>query len=245
VITVMTPEKHPAAVQRRRDWEDADVADMRRSDPEPPAGFPEIRVRPGMAAQTLRELAPLLAQEGIDVDDIDVPDLDTLNAALARAVERHNMTLFTPVGQARAMAVATLRLAVQALCEDDTLLAASILDTAQPESPDNATATVAGCVGVALGLLDQWLSGRAPDAPAGLADRARLPAGHWRGERAAVDILALAGRGKAVRCLDALLARQGGQHVLYGSALALAAVVRAWAHATGTPVPDVVRDIIG
>jgi hypothetical protein len=125
-----------------------------------------------------------------------VPDLDTLTAALARAVERHNMALFTPVGQARAMAVATLRLAVQALGENDTVLAASVLDTVGPESPDNATATVAGCVGVALGLLDQWLSGRASHAPAGLGDRVRLPAGHWRGERAAVDILALGVRGR-------------------------------------------------
>jgi hypothetical protein len=47
----------------------------------------------------LRELAPLLADEGIDVENIDVPDLDTLQQALDRAVERHNMTRFTPVGR--------------------------------------------------------------------------------------------------------------------------------------------------
>jgi hypothetical protein len=44
------------------------------------------------ANETLRELAPLLAEEGIDVDNIDVPDLDTRQQALNRAVERHNMT---------------------------------------------------------------------------------------------------------------------------------------------------------
>ena len=48
----------------------------------------------------MRELAPLLAGEGIDVDNIDVPDLAVLQAALNRAVERRNMTHFTPVGQA-------------------------------------------------------------------------------------------------------------------------------------------------
>jgi hypothetical protein len=53
--------------------------------------MPEIEHRPGLAKQTLRELAPLLAEEGIDVDNIDVPDLDTLQAAMNRAVERHNM----------------------------------------------------------------------------------------------------------------------------------------------------------
>src|SRR5205807_277775 len=35
--------------------------------------------------------------------------------------------------------------------------------------------------------------------------------------------------------LDALIARQGGQHVLYGSALALAAALQAWSRHAGTP----------
>jgi hypothetical protein len=34
-------------------------------------------MKPGTASELLRELAPLLAEEGIDVDHIDVPDLDT------------------------------------------------------------------------------------------------------------------------------------------------------------------------
>ena len=49
-------------------------------------------MKPGLAQETLRELAPLLAEEAIDVDSIDVPDLASLQAALDRAVERHNMT---------------------------------------------------------------------------------------------------------------------------------------------------------
>jgi hypothetical protein len=54
------------------------VPDMRRRSPEPAPGPPEVQMRPGMASELLRELAPLLAEEGIDVDNIDVPDLDTL-----------------------------------------------------------------------------------------------------------------------------------------------------------------------
>ena len=77
------------------------VSDMRRRAPEPPAGLPDIQFKPGMADELLRELAPLLAEEGIDVSNIDVPDLDTLQQALSRAVERHNMAMFTPVGHAR------------------------------------------------------------------------------------------------------------------------------------------------
>src|SRR5262252_3813235 len=147
------------------------VPDMRRRSPEPPAGPPEIQFKPGMANELLRELAPLLAEEGIDAGNIDVPDLGALRQALNRAIERHNMAMFTPVGQARDLAAVTLRLAAEAIAGGDTRLAAAILDQAQPESPDGSVPTVAACTGLALGLLDQWLAGHDTDAPAGLAAR--------------------------------------------------------------------------
>jgi len=37
------------------------MADMRRRGPEPPPGTLRIQLRPGLARETLRELAPLLA----------------------------------------------------------------------------------------------------------------------------------------------------------------------------------------
>ncbi len=217
---------------------------MRRRGPEPPPGRPEIQFKPGLADQTLRELAPLLAEEGIDVEDIGVPDLDTLQQALNRAVERQNMARFTPIGQARELAAVTLRLAIEAIAEGNTTLAAAILDQVQPESPDNSVATVASCIGVALGLLDDWLSGRDPNAPAHLAQQTRLPAGHWLGERAATDILVLARKGRAFRSLDTLITRQGGQHVLYGSALALAAATQSWARHSGTQLAELTRTAV-
>jgi hypothetical protein len=217
------------------------MAEMRRLRPEPPPGAPQIQLKPGLAKETLRELAPLLAEEGIDVDNIDVPDMATLQAALNRAVERHNMARFTPVGHARDLAVTTLRLAVEAIADGDTTLAAAILGQAQPESPDNTAPTIAGCIGVALGLLDDWLSGAGPEAPVGLGQRTRLPAGHWHGEQAATDILALASKRRAFSSLDTLIARQGGEHVLSGSALTLAAAIQAWAAQTDTPVRDLAR----
>jgi hypothetical protein len=220
------------------------MADMRRRSPEPPPGPPQVQPKPGLARQTLRELAPLLAEEGIDIDNIDVPDLDTLQAALNRAVERHNMTRFTPVGHARDLAVTTLRLVIDALTGGDTALAAAILDQVQPESPDNTAATVAGCIGLALGLLDDWLTGGDTRAPAGLGQRVRLPAGHWLGERAATDILVLARKGRAFGSLDTLIARQGGKHVLYGAALTLAAAVQAWAAGTDTPVTELAHSVV-
>lgn len=65
-----------------------------------------------------------------------------------------------PVGPARELATAAPRLVVQAIDDGDTTLAAAILDEVPPESPDNAVATVAGRIGIALGLLDDWLCGK-------------------------------------------------------------------------------------
>ena len=220
------------------------MANMRRRDPEPPPGPPRIEFKPGMANDLLRDLAPLLAEEGIDVENMDVPDMQTLQRAMDRAVERRNMALFTPVGDTRGLAVATLRLVVEALADDDTNLATAILDQVAPESPDNSAPTVSACIGITLGLLDDWLGGHHPTTPTRLADRVRLPKGHWLGERAARDILALAGKGQAFASLGPLIARQGGQHVLYGSALTLTAAIRTWATDTGTPVAQLARTAI-
>jgi len=222
----------------------AAVTDMRRGAPEPPPGAPEIRLKPGMAEQMLRELTPLLAEEGIDVDNVEVPDMESLQRALDRAVERQNMALFAPVGQARDPAGATTQLAVEAIADGNSVLAGTVLDQARPESPEGATATVAGCIGLALGMLDEWLSGRDPHTPAGLTQRVRLPAGHWFGERAATDNLVLAGKGAAFRSLNKVIARQGGKHVLFGSPLALTAALQAWSHHAGTRCSDLARTAI-
>lgn len=68
-----------------------------------------------------------------------------------------------------------------------------------------------------------------------------LPAGHWRGERAATDILVLARKRRAFSSLDTLIARQGGEHVLYGSALPLTAATQTWATRTDSPLRDIAR----
>lgn len=220
------------------------MADMRRGSPEPAPGVPRIEHKPGLANEMLRELAPLLAEEGIDIDNIDVADLETLRAAMNRAVERRNMHLFSPVGPTRDIALATVRLVVEAILEDNTTLAGALLDHVVPESPDNTAATVASCIGITLGLLDDWLSGHAPDAPADLARHTVLPTGHFTGQRAATDILALARKHRAFASLDKLLTRQGSPQVLAGSALALAAALDAWATLTTTPRTELIKTII-
>ena len=202
-----------------------------------------VQFKPGLANEMLRELAPLLAEEGIDVDNIDVPDLETLQAAMNRAVERQNMALFSPVGPAREITVVTLRLVVEAILDHNTTGAAAILEQVQPESPDDSVATVAGCIGAALGLLDEWLSGQDPNTPTNLARQTRLPAGHWVGERAATDIIDLARKGRAFRSLDSLIIGQGSLNVLYGSTLALAAATQGWSLQAGTPVAELLANI--
>lgn len=213
------------------------MADMRRHGPEPAAGLPRIEHKPGMADEMMRELAPLLAEEGIDLSGDDIPDMETLQAALNRAVERRNLELFSPVGPTRLIAVETLHRVVDAILAGDSRTAGQLLERVQPESPDNTVATVSSCIGIALGLLDDTLA-RA-DAPI-----VALPAGHWNGERAATDILALARKGKAFRSLDKLLVRQGGPQVLNGSALALAATIAALARTDTTPPADMARTLI-
>jgi hypothetical protein len=210
---------------------------MRRRGPEPAAGPPRVEHKPGMADDMLRELAPLLAEEGIDLSGDDPPDMQTLQAALNRAVERRNLELFSPVGATRQIALDTLHRVVDTILAGDSGTAGRLLEQVHPESPDNSVATVSSCIGIALGLLDDTLT--ADSAPI-----VALPAGHWNGERAAIDILALARKGKAFRSLDKLLIRQGGPQVLNGSALALAATVAAIARTNDTPIGDTVTTLI-
>src|SRR5271154_3125495 len=54
-----------------------------------------------------------------------------------------------PVGHARDLAVTTLRLVIEALADGNIALAVAVLEQVQPDSPDNTTATVAGCIGAA------------------------------------------------------------------------------------------------
>jgi hypothetical protein len=158
-----------------------------------------------------------------------------------RAIERQNMVRFTPVGQARELAAVTLRLVAEAIADGDTRLAAAILDQAQPESADGSAATVAGCIGVALGLLDQWLPGHDRSAPADLGKLNLQPAGHWTGERAAAHIVNPCAQGPRLRlprCAD----RQAGR-----PARALwqrpcpAAALQAWSQLASTSLPDLAR----
>ena len=53
------------------------VADLKRSQPEPPPVSPRVRWKLGLADELLNELAPLLAGHGIDIHDRGARNLDT------------------------------------------------------------------------------------------------------------------------------------------------------------------------
>ena len=75
------------------------VPDMRCRCPEPPAGPPGIQFKPGMASDLLGGGAAA-GREGIDVDNIDVPDVETLQRALNRAMElAQHVAVHSPSGR--------------------------------------------------------------------------------------------------------------------------------------------------
>jgi len=77
-----------------------------------------------------------------------------------------------------------------------------------------------------------------------LARDTRLPAGHWFGQRAAVNVLALARKGRAFQSLGSLITRQGSPQLLAGASLMLAAAVLAWSRTQGTEVGKLLPAVI-
>src|SRR5699024_11108395 len=88
--------------------------------------------KPGMAAELMQEIAPLFKAEGIDLDDPD-PDFDpdTLNAAMSRAVEQHNLGLMTPVAAEREQVEQVLTEFAEALTEKRLRAAGTVIESVE------------------------------------------------------------------------------------------------------------------
>lgn len=213
-----------------------------------PFDDPEVRAQmqrlgivhqPGLAAQMLQELSPLLAAEGIDLDDINV-DADGFQAALDRATEQHNLMLSTPVGAQRAGALALLRVYATAIDAGDVDRAAPLLEAIQPE-PDGDRPAISHVIGVSLATLDEW--SRDPASRSAL-QKARVPAAPRAVRDAAKDVLALAGKGRAFDSLGPLTLRHGGLALFRGGCLAVAASVAARAKREGTTVARIAERVL-
>lgn len=191
--------------------------------------------KPGMANDLLKEMAPLLAQDGIDLNDPSSFDMETLNSALARAVERTNMERFTPIGETRANTLSLLRSTSEAISAGDVQSAEAVIRGIAPEPKKSGAPSVAHVIGASLGLLDTW---HQDPSLTRLLVRTRVPRWAGRSRGAGTDIVALARKGRAVAAIPALHGRYDGLTILEGSILAVAGTIQAWATATDQSVRD-------
>ena len=214
----------------------ADEQDMTDffDDPEVRAAMAAAGVvhKPGMAKELMGELAPLLAAEGIDLDNLGDIDLDTINAAMDRATEQYNLELFTPVGERRTQSLAVLRQFSEALSKGDDDLALAILTAIQPEPTDTLPA-VSHVTGAGLGLLDTWFTN---PALRGALEHPHIPPWNVRMRAAARAIISCAREGRAFDSIRDLILRYAGLAVLDGTALAVAASLEAVARSRGIDV---------
>lgn len=211
--------------------------------PDPPSPFDDeqflaelarmgVTHRPGLAQEVLTELNPLLKDEGIDLDAGGNADLDALDGALQRAVERHNLELSTPTGRHRDLTLAVLRriAELQEIGDDDEVH--HILDLVGPDPSENAP-SAAQVMGVGLGLLDDWF--RQSRTRRALATLGNAPG--IRRHSAAGEVVEAARRKRAFATTNHLLLTYGGHEVLDATAIAVAAALKAIARATRTSLP--------
>jgi len=196
--------------------------------------------KPGLAAETLADIAPLLADEGIDIERPDnAPDIDAFNSALQRAIARHNFELFTPVGRQYEQSLAVLSEFVTALADHDIDAAQAVLSAVEPEPSDDHPA-ISHVIGAGLGRLDDWCTDRR------LPTKRTVLVPTWSpsSRRVAREILRLAKEHQAFDCLNQLIIGFDGSQTFEGTALAVAAVILAVASSRNVPAADVIAQLL-
>lgn len=204
-------------------------------------GAAGITHKPGLANGLLQEMAPLLAAEGIDVNDPSTFDIDSLNAALGRAVEQTNLERFTPIAGTRDAALHVLGLMVVGIANGRDSQMQAVVAAVAPEPQGLNEPSVAHMIGLSLSLVDTW---HRDEARAASLSRTRVPRWSSQARAAATDILALARKGRAFDAIGTLHRKHSGETILNGAVLAVAATVQAWAAAEGRGVPEVVAEAL-
>ena len=178
--------------------------------------------KPGLAADLLAEIAPLLKAEGIDLDDPNPCfDLDTLNAAMGRAVEQRNLALMTPIGKDREQSMQVMLEVANALLRGDLPAVRAILDSIRPE-PTKSRPAASHVIGAGLGLIDSSFSSN--DLAPVLA-RTRVPKWPGAAKRIAADLKVLGAQGRAFDTQHSIIMRHGGEMLMHGVLLLIAAAV--------------------
>jgi hypothetical protein len=199
----------------------------------------EVRHVPGLANELLSEIAPLLAAEGVDLND---PNLDPrdLDRALQSAQEQYNLRLFTPTGVHRDLSLAVLRRFTEAAAGHRAEEAQAVLDAVETEETAT-TPAISHLIGVSLGLLDTWYSDRTYRAA--LAST-RIASRRREIRASATEVLSAARRGKAFDSLHDLIVGHGGLALYEGAATVVAASIAAIAKRGRRPVPEVCRELL-
>ncbi len=194
-----------------------------------------------MVDQLMQEVAPLLAAEGIDLNDPTTFDVETLNAALARAVERRNFELFVTTGERLSYARTILRVFTEAVGNGERDFAEGVIWSVEPEPADAGSASVAHVIGVSTELADTWFS---DPYLAGKLAKAVVPAWGGRGRAAAADILALASKGRAFDSIGALHRRHSGLAIIEGGALVIAGTLIALSKEQNRDLREVAAEML-
>ncbi|WP_169250874.1 hypothetical protein [Brevibacterium sp. 'Marine'] len=202
----------------------------------------KISHNPGMDDRMMRELAPFLKAEGVDIDDPNADFTEAeFHAAMEKAQGEYNRRLFTPVGAHRGLALGKLRSFALAFADGDIKRAEAVV-ASLPSDPEDFNPSVAQVTGAAMGLVDEWFTDDTHGPKLGGVMAPKWPAKKSR--NAARDILALAQKGRVVDSLDRLITINSGRPVLEGSMLAAAAAVVRLAKRDNVSAEEVVDDLM-
>ena len=201
-----------------------------------------ISHNPGMGDRMMRELAPFLKAEGVDIDDPNADFTEAeFHAAMEKAQEEYNRRLFTPVGAHRGLALEKLRSFALAFAEGDIKRAEAVVSSL-PSDPEDFTPSTAQVTGAAMGLVDEWFTDETQGPKLGGVMAPKWPTKKSRA--VARDILALAHKGRVVDSLDRLINSNSGLPVLEGSMLAVAAAVVRLTKRDKVSAEEVVEDLM-
>lgn len=190
--------------------------------------------------EVLEELKPLLAADGIDIHDLPNVDPDELHAAMARAIERHQLEAHTPVGDARTLTVDTIRDISEALYQQQPAQAESMLRSL-PLEPTAILPSNTYVTGLTLETLDSIYTNTKLRTALGIV---RLPELSDATRAAAQDIQTFAMQGRAFHSRDKMVTTHNTREVGRAAVYLFAATAEAIADHSKLQYPTVVDQLL-